>query len=563
MAKPKIAGPNSNPWKSAMQRMPGTTAQGRDIPDDLLEFAPDYIKRGVYSQRGADPVGDLRGQGFRVQGNVATRNVNGIPYQYPLSSLIGNAGNASGLAGFENVPPTLVDALFGDTQMMQAAADEQFGRNNAASGAFLNTLQGSSQDVQQGGMAGANRLRGLGDQMQQQAGLDFNSVASLLEGLSDNIDGAADAGRRGMTQAQGDIGNAVRFGMSAVSSANANVNADIEEAYRLGDEAVAKWEQDIKNRVDTTAQDAALISDAIYTNAARMKEQIKANYGNQNGRINPQMEEELMNLELQTGAETQRGIVPLLSRFNEVLAGLNQNLATLRMGNAGMRLTGAGLRQQGASLGLQAAGLGIEGGKAKAQIEAEKFGMERDAAGVRLGEADAQMRNQSGAREFASLVSNLYQAGEQIAQAAILDTARMRIEGMNAYADMIAANPRSVVSWFQGLLAMFSASQAMAPEPSFRGPSGSSGKDKDQAPQAPQQQPQQAQQPRPNRSVNNQGLTGYNRRTDVARNNANLLRTERNAASLNQRETQRYNEKKQRDSERYKASRNTGRSSYN
>jgi hypothetical protein len=525
MAKPQIAGPNSNPWKKAMQRMPGTTAQGRDIPDDLLEFAPDYIKKGVYSQRGADPVGDLRGQGFRVQGNVATRNVNGIPYQYPVSSLVGQAGNASGLAGFDNVPPTLVDALFGDTQMMQSAADEQFGRNNAASGAFLDTLQGSSQDVQQGGMAGANRLRGLGDQMQQQAGLDFNSVASLLEGLSDNIDGAADAGRRGMTQAQGNIGNAVRFGMSAVSGANANVDADIEEAYRLGDDAVAKWEQDINSYKDTTAQDASIVSQAIHANAARMKEEIKSQYGNQTGRVNPEMEKQLMDLELQTGMETQRAITPMMSRFNETITSLKQNLATLRMGNAGMRLQGAGLRQQGASLGLQAAGLGIEGGKADAQIEAEKFGMERDASGVRLGEADAQMRNQAGAREYASLVSNLYQAGEQIGQAAIVDTARMRIEGMNAYADMIAANPRSVVSWFQGLLAMFSASQAMAPEPSFRGPSGGG-----QTPQAPQQQPQQAQQPRqprPNRSVNNQGLTGYNARTDTDRTLGRSARTDK------------------------------------
>lgn len=511
MAKPGLPRPNFNYGKTVIQRMPGSTAQGAGISDELLEFAPDYVRSGFASQTQAagqreQAKENLKAQGFRVQGNLATRNQAGIPFQYPVDSLLGS-GPSNG--AFDNIPPVLLNALFGDTRAMQEAADQQYGRNDLAAGLFRDATDQGARDIADGGRGAVGRLQSLAGTLGREGESDYTRLEDLIAGTSGRVADAAARGRAGLAGASRDVDRATQFAFDQVKGTNQKVDGDIEEAYALGNEAVAKWEQDIAQFKDTTAADASAISQAIYRDAESQIRDLRGASGRADGRLN---NEQIMaaesQIKMRAGQQAQQAITPLFSRFNEAFANLKQAVAQMRLANANMRLEGAGLRQRGSELALGAAQVGMDGAKTKAGIEEAKFGMERDAAAAQFQEADALAQAQQGKRDYYAMVSNLVTAAEQVGQAAILDTARLRLEGYNNFAAMIERNSRSVVSWFQGLFALYSASQTMAPEPAFS-PSDSSDRNKPSspAPQAPA--PQGNARPRRRESVNNLGLTGY------------------------------------------------------
>jgi len=457
-----------NPWGDFMQRLPGSTGSQSYDPR-LVDEAPDYVQSSFRTPDQGQQRDSLRSRGYRINGNVATRVQNGIPYQMPVNSLIQTGPGIE--SEFGNLPPSLLNALLGDSVNMQQAADEQFARNNQQAGGIQGAAQGGADAIARGGQESGNRLQGVMDRLTGMGQRHRDEMDGVLKNVNADYDQAVGRANKGFDAASAQAKRGADFAMSSVSGANTKVDQDLAEAYAIGDEAVAAFQKALTEYKDTTAQDASVVSASIYRNAEAQKKQIEAGT-TPDGRMMTvaQRADALSQLSYDTGIQVQSAVTPLFSRFNETKAGLEQVLASFKFNNAGLRTTGAGLRQQGADLAIRAGGVGVQAGQTMAGVEQARLDAARGQVENRLAVADRTLQAQQGEREMAQLVSGMAQAREQIGQAAIIDSARLRIDGLTTTAQLIQQNPRSVVSWFQGLLALYTANQGQAPEPGFRAP---------------------------------------------------------------------------------------------
>jgi len=114
------------------------------------------------------------------------------------------------------------------------------------------------------------------------------------------------------------------------------------------------------------------------------------------------------------------------------MAEMQQGLAQLRMGNAGMRLQGGALR-----------------------LDATKT-----LASVQQQSVEDKLAGEHSRQQWSQISQRYREMDTQIRNAGVLAATQLEFQGRTALADMIRQNPESVVSWFQGLLAMYSAQSA-------------------------------------------------------------------------------------------------------
>lgn len=342
-----------------------------------------------------------RGEGYGIQNGQAVKYISGIPNYRDLGSFSAPAGPGS------NLDPALSSALLGDARAMQAAADEQFARLNSQIGGMEEFNQSAPGRLigQAGATAGqlgamGNRAEALG---RQQEG-DFKQYAQGVQAGADRV--------------------------------GVDVSGDINEAYRLGNEAVAGFGDAITKYEDRGAQDASAAASAIRRAGQSMLKE--ASVG-----INPdgtpmttaQKQDMAYRAQQDVQSQVQEQITPILSRTNDTLAGMRQTLAGLKQNNANLRISGGDLRVKAGELGAR--------------------------TGIELG--NQMLESQRATRDMIALSADLHKVGGELQNAAQLNAVNLEMQGRLALSQLIQQNPRSVTSWFQGLLAMYSVQAANSP----------------------------------------------------------------------------------------------------
>lgn len=451
----------SNQFKFPRAQTPGVAAR-----NPFRQNADPYAKREVASFNGQsisdilrgssapnDPVQRARDLGYQVKGGTAYWNQNGIPYNTPVSQ-VGGSDDPYGL----DTPPILTAALLEDTDKMQSAADEQFAAVNDRISALDELIRGIDPRLEFSanmGIQGNNALLGGMSDFVGRQGADADAfgrdvmprvdagVSRLNKGL-DKADKGMDAAQRSASQ----IGKNVR-----------NVDQDVNAGYALHSQAVAGFQQAIANYKDTTAQDASSQAYAMRRAATTTKKQLDAAFNT--GQIDEgTYQSEMYSLKNEVNNQVQANITPVLSRFNETLVSLEQGLAGLRMDAGAGRFTGAQIKQRGNEIGLAAADLEMRAASGKADIAKTRFEADTARAGIASNVFSARERASDREAQMFSLAASVVQNSNALREAAALNAVNLQMQGLNQTAQFVTENPRTVVSWFQGLLAMFSARAA-------------------------------------------------------------------------------------------------------
>lgn len=370
-----------------------------------------------------------RNQGWTVTGNQAQQFRNGVRYTRDLSNFLAPASQNQ----FANIPDVLKQAAIYDTSQMQGAADETYNKMNAKFGGIDKAIN-----------EGSASLENLGKQL----GGDALSAARQAEQLGTDQRGELTKRADAMVgRVRGDVDKSLSQ-MPKYYKGLDKASGDIDEAYRLGDQAVSKYEADISQYKDLSAEEMSSRAFALNRNYHTQLNEIRA--AERSGAMDPASALSAMeNLKVQAGAEAQAQLTPLHTAFNDNLMQLKTQLAGIRQNVAGFRLQGAGLRGNLESQRLAGVGMEMQGAQVKAG--AEQAGLEAVSRGM---EAQRQMMQLGGS------LRELY---TNVASSTAIQAFQARLNGQTELAKLMMQNPRSVVGWFQTLLAMFSVNSTMAP----------------------------------------------------------------------------------------------------
>lgn len=404
-----------------------------------------------------DPSTAARNAGYRVAGDKAVSYIKGqqgrgIPVYSPLSQFGGHSGS--------QMDPTLINAFLSDQDKMQGAADQQWSRNNDAisnMGSYINSLDdrlmGQGDDL-------FNMFDQRGDALDSLGNQQMREYRDTADPIGRDIDRAANAHARGMDRQIKGLDKA---------------NADLDAGYAKADEAAAYMEQVKQDYADMGAMEASAAASAISHSAKQEERAISSGLLPDGTRMTPQEQaQQMVELGRRVSSQVQEAVTPMLVRYNEVKAQLGQAVAQMKLSAGQIRVQGAETRK----------GIAQTGG----QLEQMKLEGQLGAAGAKTQLADQLLRAQAGQRDMAQLSSGLVQFGAQTVQAALLKTAELEFQGLTKTAELIQQNPRSVVSWLQGILGLYAAQTAM------RGGSGGVVTGGTNQQQQPQQQARQAPQ---------------------------------------------------------------------
>lgn len=348
--------------------------------------------------------------------------------RFPTSAHLSNFATPAPINPLDRVPPILLQALARDTAAMQSAADEQYARNNeqiAGIGGLVNSIV-PSMTGQSDALAAilstlAGQAQGLG---LQQVGDVTTRVNDLFGQVSGNID-----------QFQKNVRGQAARGI-------ADVNADVNSSYKLGDNAVAGFENAIRNFQDRSAQDAASTASGIRRSMQSAMNEIRSGVNPDGTPMTPaEKQAAILNLQRTVGDQVDQTVTGYFSDYNKARAALEQNLASLRMNNAGLRQSGADIKLRATQTGLQAEQLALAGEQLRAQT------------GLQGNEQIIEA--QKGQREMMDLSSNLMTFMASMKESSLMNALNLEMQGRTTMAQLVQQNPRSVVSWFQGLLALY------------------------------------------------------------------------------------------------------------
>lgn len=400
-----------------------------------------------------DAASEARRQGYNVRGQDATWNQNGIPYSMPLSQV-----QRPDPYGLGDMPPLLLQSLLQDTETMQGAADEQYGRmNERISGMdqMVGGVQGRLDSPAQRGsralMSLLREMESFGSDASSQAG---DASADMLGSFDARVPGV----RRELAAAGRGTDAALRQTDQAVKGLR-NVDADVNAGYAQQDLAVRGFREAMDKYKDTSAQDASAMAYAIRRSGETSKKQLEAAYNT--GQIDEATyQSEMFNLQNEVGNQVQANITPVLSRFNDTMIQLEGNLAALKMEAGQGRFTGATIKQKGSELRMAGAEQKLRGAAQKGQLAQASLDVERSRADVAERAYGMQERAADRRVQMFQLRSNATQAANALFEAAALNGVNLEMQGMAQTARFVQENPRTVVSWMQGLLAMYSARAA-------------------------------------------------------------------------------------------------------
>lgn len=407
---------NSTSWgdrKRAAMSQKQRTGTGFGSPNAQGAPAIPSFMEGFMGGGQMSPEDAAVSQGYMVKGaNAVQQHGQSGPGSYqsytPLSAFAPGSALNPQMGGGQ-----MQQALIHDTGAMQGAADEQWQANQNQINSLDMLLQGISGRMMGPAQQGAGQLRDLAGQAQ---GMGRDQTRQI-GGMVDKVKGGVD-----QVLQQGDP------------------SGDIEAAYALSDEATAGFQDAIAKYQDMGAQEASSMAFALRRQGhSAMKMARAGTHPDGSPMTAAEQADAVARVMYDTEMGVQQAVVPYLSRFNDTMVTLRKNLADLRMQGSQTRLAGGQLRSNSAT---------------------ERAGM---AAQVGYQGIDAVSNAYEGERRMLELGANLYQAASSLEQAAILNTVNLEMQGRTVMSQLVQQNPRSVVSWLQGLLAIAAAEAAGAP----------------------------------------------------------------------------------------------------
>lgn len=318
--------------------------------------------------------------------------------------------------GPARIPTALQSALDVDSTRMQEAADRQYARNNERIGAYGRFLD--------------DDLGTLGDRLT--AGLEpFDRVADSLESMGQGT-GAPEYARgvhRDMMDASDEVDRDLRGAMR-----------DAGGAVRAAEGAADEYAGNIAKMNGYVAEDAAAIAGAIHRDAQNA---IKMARTGMHPDGTPMTAAERTDVMLRVHGEVQgrvtEAVQPIYSRWHQIQADMRGQLAQLRQSVSQMKAAKAQLGLGAAQQRGAMAGATAQTGLAAAEIE----------------QRDAELR-----RTWSEASANIRQMKEQLRQAALFQAAALEAEGLSSMAELVKNNPETVISRFQGMLAIYAAASA-------------------------------------------------------------------------------------------------------
>ena len=440
-------------WQNPYAQTPIQNQQGDEYFKNLLR---NNASNGGRVTRPEDSAQIARNMGYSVAGGYAFMPGNKGAGRTPIQYFQNRAGQAGGGTKFD---PLLSNALLTDVDKMQGAADRQFGRVNQEIGGLDRFLGGVRGDVMGVADQSGQQLRGYADEMNQ-----------LGQGWETDIKGQLGPIQQRTREGVGQFNQGLDRAEAGVDKAMGRVPdfmGDIEEGYKFGDDAVATMKEAVQGYRDMTAEEASVAANAIKAGARNGLAQVPT--VDATGMPIPASVQAEMrqNISRDADVQAQTQVTQIYSKFNDSLAGLKNALANVQLQAGSQRLEGAGLKQQGAALEL-------EGAKTKAGIAGQRLEGTKLEADVGMAGVDATLRAQQNRAEMAKIGAGLYEADANIRNAAIFNAVSLEMNGLVQKAQLVMQNPETVVSWFEGMLAMYTAQRTGESSMGFPGASGMS-----------------------------------------------------------------------------------------
>lgn len=411
-----------NPQKLGMRGASGVpvtwldenTYTGNDGRNYTIEFenaAGRSVKAQPGNKQGAR-FGGGAGAGSRIRKSMLIAAAGGTP----------RPGGAGVGGGRESGIDQLGRVLRTETEQMQAAADEQYGRNLAQERAMEETLRGINPSLVGTADANAGMLRdeagrvgAAGDEAVSQYDQQAGDVRGRLDQDLKGVFGSADRADRSAAEALGYASRAEDAGVAAV------------RGYDVGSqENIAATMMGMEKRFQSQIQ---AVNNGLNPDGTRMTPE--------------EQQAARRELQFETSQATSATVAGLRDQMQTTLANLRTSLGQIRLGAGQVALGAAASQLEGGKLREGAARTRADVGTnlAAGRLEAEK---------VRLG--------------FKQLGSSLLEASANLQNQARATALQLEVAGRGDLAEMVRNNPKSIVSMFAGLLTL----QEMATAPGGR-----------------------------------------------------------------------------------------------
>lgn len=386
------------------------------------------------------------------------------------SSGIGTSSRASLSGGdWEGM---LMDALLRDSGEMQGAADRQFDRNAGQIGAYESALTGGLANVQAGGQAALGQADQAIGALQNPQDIGVQNLLGMAGQLSGMIPQLLQSAQgpinEGMNTARQMRGEATDFLGNVPDLAG-----DAMAGYQRGEQEYGAYQGAISEFKQDSWSDASAIAEGIRSNM-RDQEAMATSSFNPDGtpKTAAQQAQDRYMFGQMAQTQTSQVMSQYAGQIREGVANMRTQLSNLGIQVAGMRgdvanarnqeaiLRISGMQQLGAAAALmnQSGELGIRAGETAGNLASQAAQITAQAEGVRL----EYQQLQNGWREFrASILSSLPVTALQL-----------EMTGRKDLATLVQQNPESVISWFESLLGLYSATSAAKGTTGFGTPGG-------------------------------------------------------------------------------------------
>lgn len=360
----------------------------------------------------------VRSKGYEVRGNKAISR--GVKHEYstPLSMFEGD------------MIPTFIDQttqlIKNEYRAQQGAADRQYGRNEQATGSFQDLVSQIPGRMKTGG-----DTKPLEDLISQIEALGAQQQSDVMKGIGDVVGTAKSLYKStvgGIDDVIGSLSGMAKSGSVALNTAAARAEAASRDA-------IAKYDQGINEDVIRSTVSG------IRAEAHQAMQMIRGGTGPDGRRLTPAEQSQMMrDLRFDVGRQAVSVATQVRAQAQETLAGLRTSLAGVILEGGKMRAGASELEMQGANLAMQ--GENLKGQAGERLTATQQFGV------------GALLQSQEGQRALQGVLSGVTQFMSQLKQSTELSSLQMEMQGRGMTAEMIRANPESIISVLSAFMAL-------------------------------------------------------------------------------------------------------------